>query len=210
MKQARNTPQTRAQLTARFKVLCMDAGLNVEAVGKLLHVTPRTVRYWFAGKTAVPYASYKLLRILARYELPGAAWAGWHMHSGRLWSPEGHGFEPHDSNWWGLLVRKAALFTELYDRNRKLENLLLAGGRSDAPAPGMRQRPQSGSVEAVPSGEAGRAPQAPRPNLLLEHFRTQHVVEAAKTPAVRGETQNWLNPSYKVKISYGGKQGMRP
>ena len=39
----------------------MDAGLNVEAVGKLLHVTPRTVRYWFAGKTAVPYASYKLL-----------------------------------------------------------------------------------------------------------------------------------------------------
>lgn len=165
MKQSRNTPETRARLNARFKVMCMDAGLNAEAVGKLLHVTPRTVRYWFAGKTAVPYASYKLLRILARYELPGAAWAGWHMHSGKLWSPEGHGFEPHDSNWWSLLVRKAALFTELYSRNRQLEELLLVRRLSDAPAPGMLQRPLSGSVEAVPSGEPGRAQQAPRPNL---------------------------------------------
>ena len=167
VKQARNTPQTRAQLSARFKLLCMDAGLNVDAVGKLLHVTPRTVRYWFAGKTAVPYASYRLLRILARYELPGDAWAGWHMHSGKLWSPEGHGFNPHDSNWWGLLVRRAVLFSELYDRNRKLENLLLAGGRSDVPASGMRQRPQSGSGQAGPSDAVGRGPPGPRPNFFF-------------------------------------------
>ena len=144
MKKDRNTPQTRVQLNARFKLLCMDAGLNVEAVGKLLHVTPRTVRYWFAGKTAVPYASYRLLRILVRYELPGDAWAGWHMHSGKLWTPEGYGFDPHDSNWWGLLQRKVALFHELYDRNRQLEDLFIRAGRAAEPAFGMRQRPQSG------------------------------------------------------------------
>lgn len=186
----------------------MDAGLNVEAVGKLLHVTPRTVRYWFAGKTAVPYASYRLLRILASYELPGDAWAGWHMHSGKLWTPEGYGFDPHDSNWWGLLVRKAALFHELYGRNRQLENLLLAGGRSDDPAPGMRQRPQSGSVEAVPSDAVGRAPQAPRPNLFIEHFRTQGSRDSQKQPSVIGETKKWTGQTLKGKVSHGGKQGV--
>jgi hypothetical protein len=29
------------------------------------------------------------------------------MHSGKLWTPEGYGFDPHDSNWRGLPVRKA-------------------------------------------------------------------------------------------------------
>jgi hypothetical protein len=43
------------------------------------------------------------------------------MHSGRLWSPEGHGFSPGDSDWWGLLVRKAALFKPLYDRAHQLD-----------------------------------------------------------------------------------------
>lgn len=202
MKQSRNTPKTRAQLSARFKLLCMDAGLNVDAVGKLLHVTPRTVRYWFAGKTAVPYASYRLLRILARYELPGDAWAGWHMHSGKLWSPEGHGFNPHDSNWWGLLVRRAVLFSELYDRNRKLENLLLAGGRSDVPASGMRQRPQSGSGQAGQPDAVGRATQSPRPNLLLDHFTTQPVLVIGKTPKAGRSVPD-------LKISHRGNQGVR-
>lgn len=102
------------------------------------------MRYWFAGKTAVPYASYRLLRILALYELPGDAWAGGHMHSGKLWTPEGYGFDPHDSNWWGLLQRKVALFHELYDRNRQLEDLFIRAGRAAEPPLGMRQRPQSG------------------------------------------------------------------
>jgi hypothetical protein len=108
------------------------------------------------------------------------------------------GFDPHDSNWWGLLVRKAALFTELYGRNRQLENLLLAGGRSDAPAPGMRQRPQSGSVEAVPP-----------PNLFIEHFRKLADTGASKNLSVIGETKKWTGQSLKGKVSHGGKQEVR-
>ncbi len=77
----------RAAIAARFKVLCLDAGLKVPDVARTLQVTERTVYAWFSGKTAVPYATYRLLRILNRFELPG--WPGWHMHSGKLWSPEG-------------------------------------------------------------------------------------------------------------------------
>ncbi|MBU2288425.1 MAG: helix-turn-helix domain-containing protein, partial [Gammaproteobacteria bacterium] len=97
-------------LASRFKIACADAGLTIDEVAQMLHVTPRTVRYWFSGKTNVPFAAYKLLRILNRFELPGDAWAGWHMHSGRLWTPEGHGFEPRDGAWWSLLVRQARGF----------------------------------------------------------------------------------------------------
>ena len=83
-------------------------------MAQILHVTPRTVRYWFSGKTVVPFAAYKLLRILNRFELPGDAWAGWHMHSGKLWTPEGFSFEPQDGAWWSLIVRQARSFRSVY------------------------------------------------------------------------------------------------
>lgn len=126
MASTRNTAETRALIGARFKVLCADAGLSIDQAAQLLHVTPRTIRYWFSGKTWVPYAAYKLVRVMRYFELPGNEWRGWHFHSGRLWTPEGHGFTPRDSNWWGLLVRKAAMFHVLYDRSGKLERALMA------------------------------------------------------------------------------------
>ena len=58
-------------LSSRFKVLCADAGLSIDEAAKILHVTPRTVRYWFSGKVSVPYAAYKLVRVLRWFELPG-------------------------------------------------------------------------------------------------------------------------------------------
>jgi hypothetical protein len=36
-------------LGSRFKVLLSDAGLSPEQAGKLLHVTPRTIRHWISG-----------------------------------------------------------------------------------------------------------------------------------------------------------------
>lgn len=66
----------------------------------------------------MPYSAYKLLRILSGFELPGATWAGWHMHSGKLWTPEGVGIEAHESVFWGLLVRQARGFRALYEEGR--------------------------------------------------------------------------------------------
>lgn len=101
-------------LGARFKILLLDAGLSPEQAGKALHVTPRTIRYWISGKVLVPYAAYKLVRVMRLFELPCPGWQGWHMHSGRLWSPEGYGFSPGDTHWWGHLLRKVGLFQLVY------------------------------------------------------------------------------------------------
>jgi transcriptional regulator with XRE-family HTH domain len=173
----RKTRETRALLGARFKVMCADAGLSIEETAKVLHVTTRTIRYWISGRVAIPYAAYRLVRILGRYELPDPAWAGWIMHSGRLWSPEGHGFIPGDSSWWGLLVSQARLWREQYDRGRQLDILMLRAGRgslaaSDAAPGGM---PRQAKTE--PTGAAGRAAQPPGPNLLLSHFGTHQRCE---------------------------------
>jgi hypothetical protein len=157
-------------LASRLKVMLADLGLTPDSAAQALHVTPRTVRHWISGKTLVPYAAYRLLRILAGAELPSNGWDGWHMHSGKLWSPEGYGFEPHDSSWWGLLVRKARLFHQLYDRETQLTALLARAGRAPATGTGdalARPGPVAGTV---PTGEAGRAAQPPGLDLSLKHF----------------------------------------
>jgi hypothetical protein len=110
-----------------------DLGLTPDTAGKMLHVHPRTVRYWISGKTLIPYSAYRLLRILTGSELPCSGWDGWHMHSGKLWSPEGHGFLPNDSNWWGLLVRQARSFKTMYDRESLLKQLAIRSGNVAAP-----------------------------------------------------------------------------
>lgn len=160
-------------LSSRFRVLCADAGLSIEATAQLLHVTPRTVRYWFSGRVTVPYAAYKLVRVMRLFELPCAGWDGWHMHSGKLWSPEGHGFEPHDSNWWGLLVRKARLFGQMYDRERQLDIALYRMGAGRA-AGSSRASFSSHELDTPngPTGNAGRAAQPPGLYLSLRHIGT--------------------------------------
>lgn len=172
------TAETRAVLSSRFKIACIEAGLNIDQVAQMLHVTPRTVRYWFSGKTKVPFAAYKLLRILNRFELPGELWAGWHMHSGKLWTPEGYGFEPIDGQWWSLLVRQARGFRAIYAELCALESKVR---HEAASAAGTKElaTPVPEALEAPgPAGTVGRR-EAP-PNLFLKHFTTEH---GQKTPS---------------------------
>jgi transcriptional regulator with XRE-family HTH domain len=168
---ARKDANARAFIAERFKVLCLDAGLKVPDVARTLQVTERTVYAWFSGKTAVPYAAYKLLRILNRFELPG--WPGWHMHSGKLWTPEGFGFDPTDGAWWSLLVRQARGFRAAYARANALEREQKAEGAERRPQTKELATPVSGrSAEPGPAGEAEGRRAAPALNLLLTHFAT--------------------------------------
>ena len=108
-------------LSSRFRAMYRNLGLSRLDIAQLLHVTERTLHNWDTGHHEIPYSAYRLLRHLTRQELPGKAWAGWHLTAGVLWSPEGHGFKPEDSTWWSMLCRRSAQFHSLYAENNLLK-----------------------------------------------------------------------------------------
>ena len=183
-----------------------DLGLTSETAAKMLHVTPRTVRYWISGKVLVPYAAYRLLRILTGAELPCNGWDGWHMHSGKLWTPEGHGFLPTDSSWWGLLVRQARTWKVLYDRNRALEDVMIRAGRGDiAPQPDALASERGAVAQLTPTTQEAGAAQPPRPNLLITHFR-KYVFAGFENPLPRPQSHATnLIVQYSAQIPQCGK-----
>lgn len=184
----RKTRETRALLGSRFKILLSDAGLTPEAAAQLLHVTPRTIRYWLSGTVTVPYAAYKLVRVMRLFELPCEGWQGWHMHSGKLWTPEGFGFTPDCQSWWSLLVRQARMFREISQRDRQLDIAMQrtlngpVGELCEAPATGQTSVRASGAA----GGQAKRASRgrSPRLNLSCKHFRTQLDTNGVNPPSV--------------------------
>ncbi len=173
------TRETRALLGSRFKILLSDAGLSPEAAAQLLHVTPRTIRYWISGKVTVPYAAYKLVRVMRLFELPCEGWQGWHMHSGKLWSPEGYGFTPDCQSWWSLLVRQARLFRDMANRERQLDIAMhrMKDGGAELPCSptGCVSVLEGGAAAPVTPTAQRAGGAADRPNLFIEHFRTQRL-----------------------------------
>ncbi len=129
-------------------------------MAKLLHVTPRTLHNWIAGRHDIPYAAFKLVRVLLRYELPGDDWHGWHFHAGKLYTPEGRFIEPSDSDWWSLLVRKSQMFVAQYARCVELERAIRAPG-----APRLRGVPGAMVASSLASvvGSSNVAKQVRRP-----------------------------------------------
>lgn len=118
----------------KFKAMFSSLGLSVVDAANFLQVSPRTVQLWVSGRVRIPYAAYKLMRLQLRYELPGEAWAGWHLSAGKLYTPENHELNPKDFSWWSLLVRRAAMFDELYRKQAQGERpraeLAMHAGRS--------------------------------------------------------------------------------
>jgi Phage protein len=103
----------------RFDAMCRQLGFTRALAAKTLQVSERTLHNWVSGKTAVPYAAYKLLRVLCFHEIPFVGWDGWHFAGGKLWSPEGHAFTGKDSSWWSLLVRQARSVGLVFDQQRE-------------------------------------------------------------------------------------------
>lgn len=58
-------------LALRFRAMYRSLGLDRPGCAKLLHITERTLHNWESGKHDIPYAAYRLLRLLNRMELPG-------------------------------------------------------------------------------------------------------------------------------------------
>lgn len=172
-----NDPETRAMIAFRFRTMYRNLGLNRAEAAKLLHVSGRTLQNWETGHHEIPYSAYKLLRLLNYQELAGAAWAGWHMHSGKLWTPEGFGFTPDCQGWWSLLVRQARMFRDLVERENVLQKAMHTTvngpGRMTQTGPVPQAQRGPGPVASdAPTGAAGRAAKPSGLDLSSKHFNT--------------------------------------
>lgn len=98
---------------ARFREARFSAGMGVPACADLLRVSERSIRGWESGSTRIPYAAFKLLRLLRGGKVLGPDWKGFHVWRGVLCTPEGHRFEPSDLVWQSLLVQQARAFREM-------------------------------------------------------------------------------------------------
>ncbi|WP_370654572.1 VC1465 family Xer recombination activation factor [Hydrogenophaga sp.] len=164
-------PTHRASIASKFKATYSSLGLSVDDVAKLLHVTPRTLHNWNSGRHDIPFASFKLLRVLLRYELPHEDWEGWHFHRGKLYTPEGYSIAAHESSWWSLMLRRAEMCSSLYARCTELEAQARAGRPAAMAAGHAPACPPTAALD-VPTTTGGRSPQATGPNSFLEHIST--------------------------------------
>jgi len=99
-----------------FRLLRRLHGLTIVRCAALLGVTARTVSTWESGRVRVPYAPYRLLRVLLGAELPGRGWEGFRLAGDRLVTPEGHEFARRDFEWWSLTCRRAEAFASVFEQ----------------------------------------------------------------------------------------------
>lgn len=173
-KHCRKDTEARVELGTRMRAMYLGLGMDRDATANFLQISSRTLHNWETGKHVIPFAAYKLLRLLNRMELPGPSWAGWSFHTGKLWTPEGHGFSGTDGSWWSLLVRRAAMFDKLYAENIQLRKKVV-----DAQRPPGRGAVDAG-LHAASDPRSGDGAKR-RPNLLIPHFRTENTMFGAKS-----------------------------
>jgi len=121
--------------------------LSREACASALGVEVRTVRNWETGKTRIPYAAFKLLRVLTGGELPGAAWEGFYVCGDVLYSPERKGFTAGELAYLSNVFAMARFWLQDYQ----------ARGAARQPAAPRAGRPAAQPRTAFPSyKQAGR------------------------------------------------------
>ena len=155
MRRAKNRPidlDHRLDVGKRLRSMYLSLGMQRTDAAKFLQVSERTLHNWESGRHVIPFAVYKLLRLLNGMDLPGATWEGWRFSGGKLYTPEGYGFTGKDGSWWSLLVRRAAICNDLARENARLRasggGLGLPTARSAASSPGALPQPAPGREAA--------------------------------------------------------------
>lgn len=96
----------------QFRLSRHRAELNRKQAAEMLDVTLKTIRNWEESRSPVPYTAFRVMRLLGGYVLNGKAWEGWTMWKGKLYSPEGRSFEPHELRHISNYFTSARLFLQ--------------------------------------------------------------------------------------------------
>lgn len=93
-----------------FYIARRRAGLTMMKAADLLDVDIRTIRNWENGSSKIPYAAFRIMRLAGGYALLGKEWEGWALWEGKLFTPAGRSFEPHELQYVGNYISMARLF----------------------------------------------------------------------------------------------------
>jgi hypothetical protein len=162
-----------------------------------LGVTPRTVSFWEAGRTRIPYAAFRLLRVMLGGELPGPAreWEGFFIRGDRLYSPENHGFTAADLSWLSLTFRRSEAFNSLYRQVDQLKAEVSNGriGRVVAAADAENEEGAAGWLREIAQG--------PRPAGDAERTSASHGGRPGEGPALDANHEEALRRAALVPDS---------
>lgn len=109
---------------------------------EMLDVDEKTIRNWEGGKSPIPYAAYRLMRLAGGYKLIDAGWEGWAIWQGKLYSPSGRSFEPYELNYLANYMQMARYFIQ---------------GHRASPSPAVSEQPHA---SACVRSEPAENPQA--------------------------------------------------
>jgi transcriptional regulator with XRE-family HTH domain len=125
--------------------------LSQSAAATLLGVTTKTVQNWEQGLSRIPYAAFKLLRILKGYELPDKAWEGWTVKGNYLNAPNGRYFD----------VESLAHLEQVFSMARLWRQSYALSGKQKPPStvlpfPDLRNASKANSAKVVRIGKRGQ------------------------------------------------------
>ena len=104
-----------------FHLARRQAGLTVEMAALELDVNERTIRNYENGAVRIPYPAFRLMRLLAGYQLVGTGrllksnWDDWSFWENKLWTPDGRSFEPHELRYVATYISLARHFLKTRD-----------------------------------------------------------------------------------------------
>lgn len=144
----------------RFRRTRLAGGFSRADAARELGVSERTLRNWEAGRRAIPYAAFRLIRLLGGHKLPGEDWRGFWLKGNTLWTPEGKPLYAWEMRWLSLTFTMARFWLASYGHSQSL------------PAPNLRDRLNPDkqlqrlmlSMARVSGRRRGMAPGVPKPN----------------------------------------------
>lgn len=150
-----------------FRELRHACLLSRKACAEYLGVSLRTVRYWDAGRSRVPWSAVRLLRLLRTGDLGALCdeWAGWTINRLGLHAPAGRTYRECDMRRWWLTIEQAHLFLKNYEATTRPAAgrtvpaaAKVAAGDPLQPGAGMgakqAEAAPSHPIEAVPTSTA--------------------------------------------------------
>ncbi|TDK23379.1 hypothetical protein E2F46_10685 [Luteimonas aestuarii] len=96
--------------------------MTLEGCADLLRVSVRTIQNWESGTSRIPYAAYKLMRVMRGGKFLGDGWQNFFVRRDVLITPQGHEFRASDLAWWSLLVRQAREYGNARRQLRELQS----------------------------------------------------------------------------------------